>query len=620
MKKNTFEEYLISREKLELLRFITCGSVDDGKSTLIGRMLNDINSIRKDELEALRAISKKSGTQKGNIDYALLLDGLTSEQEQGITIDVAYKYFSTEKRKFIVADTPGHEEYTRNMVTGSSVADLAVILIDVNKGISKQTLRHTNVCNFMGIKKIILAVNKMDLINYDMNTFLNIEKHYLSICKNLKFEAIQTIPVSAINGENISSKSKNMSWYKGPSIIDHLEKINISQNIENQFFLPIQLVNRPTSNFRGFSGLIASGNINKNEEIFVLPSGSKAKVKSILIGDKVKNNASFNENITLTLNKEISVSRGDLILSNINDVYVANQFEANIVWLSKDTGYVGREYILKLSTQTTAANITFIKYELDIENNKKLASKKATINNFYVVNLKTIKTIWFKKFHQNKTLGSFLLIDQLSNETVAGGTINHNLTRSTNLVYQNFLINKETRRIKNKHKSKVFWLTGLSGSGKSTIANFFEQFLHQKGVNSYILDGDNIRQGLNNDLGFTDEDRIENIRRVGEVAKLFVDAGIVTIVSFISPFKKDREMARRLFSTDEFVEVYVNTSLEVCEKRDVKGLYQKARAGLIPNFTGINSKYDIPSNPEITIDTEKKNLEEIIDLLYNYIK
>lgn len=619
MSDSFFEEYITSLEKLELLKFLTCGSVDDGKSTLIGRILNDTGSIYIDELKALDRVSKEKGTQKGKTDYALLLDGLMSEQEQGITIDVAYKYFATKKRKFIVADTPGHEEYTRNMVTGSSIADLAIILVDAEIGISKQTLRHTNICDFMGINKIILAINKMDLINYNEKKYLKIKEQYLSICDNCNFKSVYPIPLSALKGENIKSKSKLMHWYTGLPIIRYLETIKIDPKKGHELLLPIQLINRPNPKFRGFCGLIASGTIKKNDKIYVLPSMTKSSVSQIFVGDKSVDEAITNQNVTLTFNDQVSVSRGDLIVKDKDHVFIEDQFDANIIWLSKDDGYIGREYILKLSSQTTLVYITSIKHKLDIENNKKLAAKKISVNNIYKLIIKSKTPIWFKKFLHNKTLGSFLLVDTNSNETIAAGTINHNLTRSSNLIVQNFTINKELRRLKNKHQSKVFWLTGLSGSGKSTIANNFENFLHTMCINSYILDGDNIRQGLNSDLGFTEEDRIENIRRIAEVSRLFVDAGIITIVSFISPFKEDRDMARKLFADGDFIEVFINTSLEVCEKRDVKGLYKKARKGEIKNFTGINSRYEPPINPEVIVDTEKMSIEKIVDILKSFI-
>ncbi len=616
MANASINSLLEKKNNLTLLRIVSCGSVDDGKSTLIGRLLYDTKMIFSDQIDTLKLDSKKSGTQGNQIDFALLVDGLSSEKEQGITIDVAYRYFTTEKRKFIIADTPGHEEYTRNMVTGSSLADVAIILVDVNSGILEQTLRHINICNFMGIKKLILVVNKMDTVNYNQKKFDNVKTRFLDICINFDFNQIVSIPASALKGENIILKSILMPWYKGDPLLHILENLNIEETgLSKSFIMPVQYVNRPNSNFRGYCGLVSNGQIKKGDSIYILPNKTKANIKDIFCGDESLHYAKESKSITLLLNKNVSVSRGDCIVSNLNDLKMSDQFEVNLFWLSNKLGHVGREYYLKLNTQTVRVTISNIKFKININDNSKTTAKTLKTNNFYVCNIRSNKSIWYKSFIKNKKCGSFILIDKYSNSTIAAGTINHGLRRSDNLSYQTFTVDKKARRLLNNHSSKVFWFTGLSGSGKSTIANSFEKYLYQLGIRTYILDGDNIRKGLNHDLGFTETDRIENIRRVAEIAKLFVDAGIVVLTSFISPFEQDRQMARSLFSSDDFVEVYLNTSIEICEKRDVKGLYKAAREKKLLNFTGIDSPYEVPKNPDFVIDTEKMTLNDINVLL-----
>ena len=619
MSKFNFDQYMINQEKLDLLRFITCGSVDDGKSTLIGRLLFETNSVFEDQLSYLESISKLKGIDN-NLDFSILLDGLSAEQEQKITIDVAYKYFSTKKRAFIIADTPGHFEYTKNMITGCSKTELGVILIDVRKGILEQTLRHINICNFMGIKKIIFAINKMDLVKYNEKKFRIIEKKLQNLCKNFLFDFIKIVPISAITGENIRKKSKIMNWYTGKSFLSNLETVDVHSNSIKDFFLmPVQLVNRPDGDFRGFSGMIASGEINKGDEIVILPNIKKAKIKKIISGKKYVSKAESLQSVTLVLDQELSISRGDCITSDKEKIVLSDQFEANLFWMTNLKGFVGREYILKINTQTASIRIITVKSKLNINNGDKLAAKNLSFNNFYTVIIKTNKKIWFNSYKKNKTLGSFILIDKFSYETIAAGTISHEMRRSSNLTIQKFIVNKKSRRLLNNHMSKVFWFTGLSGSGKSTIANNFEKYLHANGIRSYILDGDNIRHGLNNDLGFKEEDRIENIRRIAEVSKLFVDAGFIVLTSVISPFEEERKMARKMFKKDEFIEVYISTPIEVCERRDVKGLYKKAREGKIINFTGIDSKYEKPKNPELSVDTEELKVDEIIKKLKKFI-
>ena len=614
------EQYLQEQSQKTLLRFITCGSVDDGKSTLIGRLLYESKMIFEDQLSALQNDSKKMGTQGDEIDFALLVDGLAAEREQGITIDVAYRFFSTNKRKYIVADTPGHEQYTRNMVTGASTADLAIVLVDARKGVLTQTKRHTYLVSLMGIDQIILAVNKMDLVNFDEVTYEAIVKNYVEFANQLGIKNITPIPLSALRGDNLSSKSDHMPWYFGPSLIEALDHAPIDQNKVQQspFRLPVQWVNRPDSSFRGFTGTICSGKVAIGQNIRVLPWGQEATVASIICMDGTPKEAVAGQAITLTLDREIDISRGAVICIANQPAQVSDQFNVTLIWMNQDPLYPGRNYLLKLGTQIIGASILKIKYQVNVNTLEHISAKQLELNAVAVCELSTDKPIVFEPFIENHTLGSFILIDRLTNSTAGAGTIQFSLMRSQNAHQQFFEINQESRAKLLNQKPMCIWFTGLSGSGKSTIANALELELHRQGKMTYILDGDNVRHGLNKDLGFTEADRIENIRRVSEVAKLMVDAGLIVLVTFISPFRSDRDIARSKFNKGEFIEVFVDTPLEECEKRDPKGLYKKARAGEIKNFTGINSKYEIPENSEITLITKGNSIKSVCHILLNY--
>ena len=622
------EAYLKNHQHKTLLRFITCGSVDDGKSTLIGRLLYESKMLFEDQLEALEADSKKMGTQGQNLDFALLVDGLAAEREQGITIDVAYRFFSTDKRKFIVADTPGHEQYTRNMVTGASTADLAIVLVDARQGILTQTKRHTYLVSLMGIKHIVLAVNKMDLVNYDKSTYEAIVNSYQEFVKELKKDhqaqgeqlKITPIPMSALAGDNITTHSNQMSWYHGPTLMGYLETVPLEQDqaLKRAFRMPVQWVNRPNHEFRGFTGTIVSGEIAPGDAIRIQPSGKETTVKSIVTKDGLLQRAIAGQAITLTLTEEVDISRGDVLSKPQQPATVADQFDAQIVWMSEESLFPGRSYLLKLATQTVNATISKIKHQVNVNTLEKLAADKLNLNAVAECNISTDKPLVFDAYQDNPAMGSFILIDRITNNTVGAGMMRFALRRSSNIQNQFFEINKEARATLNQQKPMCLWFTGLSGSGKSTIANALEKELFQMGKRTYILDGDNVRHGLNHDLGFTETDRIENIRRVAEVAKLMVDAGLIVLVTFISPFQKDREMARSKFQEGEFVEIFVDTPLEECEKRDPKGLYKKARQGLIKNFTGIDSKYEKPENPELIIETSQIQ-DKIIELIIEKI-
>lgn len=608
--------YLKEQSTLDTLRFITCGSVDDGKSTLIGRMLYEAQLIFDDQVSLLQSDSKKIGTQGGEIDFALLVDGLAAEREQGITIDVAYRFFSTDRRKFIVADTPGHEQYTRNMVTGASTADVAVILIDARQGVLTQTRRHSMICSALGIRQVVLAINKMDLVDYDCSVFNTILADYLEFAGELAFESITPIPMSALRGDNVVKRSSHIEWHEGPTLLKYLETVDIqSRKSQSAFRLPVQWVNRPNLNFRGFSGTIESGTIRPDDMVRVLPSGEIAAVKEIVLFDKTLIEAQAGQAVTLTLDKEIDVSRGDVIAAACDPCEVADQFQVEMVWMDQNPGFLGRSYWLKIGTATVSAQITDIKYKININSFEQLAASQLSMNDLCVVSVKTDKSVPFAPYGDSRGLGGFVLIDRMSNQTVAAGMIEYALRRSRNVHRHSMDVDKDARRQLNGHTSRVLWFTGLSGSGKSTIANALEKRLHAKGIRTYILDGDNVRQGLNNDLGFTDADRIENIRRIAEVAKLMVEAGTVVLTAFISPFSSEREMARRLFEDGEFIEVFVDTSLEVAEERDPKGLYKKARLGEIPNFTGIGSTYEKPTTPDIILDTAAHNVDELVEHL-----
>jgi len=601
---NDILAYLCKHENKSLLRFITCGSVDDGKSTLIGRLLYDSKLLYEDQMAEIERDSKKSGTQGDNIDLALLVDGLAAEREQGITIDVAYRYFSTKKRKFIVADTPGHEQYTRNMATGASTADLAIILIDACKGVLEQTKRHSYIASLLGLKHIVVAINKMDLVDFSQDKFGEIVDTFSAFSKDMGFANIQYIPMSALNGENITAKSEEIPWYDGPSLLAHLETIDISStNTREPFRFPVQWVNRPDANFRGYCGTIASGHIKPGTEIIAMPSGKRSVVKEIVTMDGPLEIAVQHQSVTLTLEDEIDISRGDIICGIDGPAEQSDQFQAHILWMSEKKLYPGRTYLLKTTNAIVPVSITALKHKVNINDFSKAAAKALCHNEIGLCNLSLGRPIAFDPYDNNKTTGSFILIDRQSNETIGMGVLQFSLRRASNIVWQDLEIGKTERAIQKHQNPAVLWFTGLSGSGKSTIANLLEQKLHDMGRHTYILDGDNLRHGLNKDLGFTNADRVENIRRVAETAKLMSDAGLIVLVSFISPFRAERNMARRLMDDGEFIEIYVNTPLEVAEKRDVKGLYARARSGEIKNFTGIDSEYQAPQTPEIEVNT-----------------
>ncbi len=618
-KAGTISRYLKSQASLNLLRFITCGSVDDGKSTLIGRMLYESQMIFDDQVASLKNDSKKYGTQGENIDFALLVDGLSAEREQGITIDVAYRFFSSSKKKFIVADTPGHEQYTRNMATGASTAELAILLVDARNGILTQTKRHSFIVSLLGIKNIVLAINKMDLVNYDKNIYEKIRSEYKLFSKKLNFENIQSIPISALKGDNIHKKSKYMKWYNDKTLFDYLETTKTKIQSSDSFVLPVQSVNRPNLNFRGYSGTIAEGKIRKGDELISLPSNQKVKVKDIFVGERSLKTANLKQSITLTIDKEIDTSRGDILCSKNSTVDMADQFNVNVIWMSEDKGFTGRTYLAKIHNISTSIKIMNIKKIYDVNTLEFSAGNELKLNDVAEISISFNKTVPFSTFKENKILGSFIIIDPINNQTMGMGMINFSLRRSQNIQLQNLAINKNLREKINGHKGQVLWMTGLSGSGKSTIADEVEKILYSQGKKTYILDGDNIRHGLNKDLGFTDKDRVENIRRVAEVAKLMCDAGLIVITAFISPFRLEREMARSLFEKNDFKEIYISTPLKVAEKRDPKGLYKKARQGKIPNFTGIDSIYEKPTNPELEIDTSKVSLSKAVKKILNII-
>ena len=610
----TLDDWLTQQSTQDRLRFITCGSVDDGKSTLIGRLLWESQQIFEDQLTALATDSKRHGTQGDQLDLALLVDGLAAEREQGITIDVAYRFFSTPKRKFIVADTPGHEQYTRNMVTGASTADVAVILIDARQGVLAQTRRHAYLVALMGIRHIALAINKMDLIGFDAHAFQNIVDAFQQLAKPLGFESVTAIPLSALKGDNITTRSANTPWYSGPTLLGYLETIDPKKAPSQQFALPVQWVNRPHAEFRGFSGTITSGQIAVGDKVRITASGQTAQVKSIVTFDGEPAQARANEAITLVLDKEIDASRGDVLTSADMPLDMTDQFEATLIWMHEEAGLIGRSYELKLAHQWAGASITSIKHRININTGSHEPCKKLELNDIAVCKIALSRPVAFSSHITSQTLGGFILIDRFNQNTVAAGLISHNLRRAQNVHRQALSITRQDREQLNGHPGKVIWFTGLSGSGKSTIANALEKELHAQGKRTYILDGDNIRQGLNKDLGFTDADRVENIRRVAEVAKLMMDAGLIVMTAFISPFRAEREMARQLIGDENFIEVFVDTPLEICEQRDPKGLYKKARSGQIPNMTGINSPYEIPENPNITYGS-KSSIQEIMALL-----
>ncbi len=613
--------YLNAQENKSFLRFITCGSVDDGKSTLIGRLLYDSKLIYEDQLASIENDSKKSGTQGDNIDLALLVDGLAAEREQGITIDVAYRFFSTDKRKFIVADTPGHEQYTRNMATGASTADLAILLIDARYGVQVQTRRHAYIASLLGIRHIVCAINKMDLIDFSEDVHNKIESDFREFSKDLGFSDITCIPMSALDGDNVTSKSKRASWYQGPALLEHLETVDVDTGtLTSPFRLPVQWVNRPNLDFRGFSGTIASGTVNVGEEIIVLPSGKRSTVKEIITYDRNLDQAKEDQAVTITLEDEIDISRGDIICSKDHPAEQSDQFQAHLLWMSEKELFPGRQYLFKSTNKNLLASITRLKHKVNVNDLSLEPGRNLILNEVGVCTLSLSAPIAFDTYKNNRTTGSFILIDRHTNATVGVGMLDFSLRRAANVVWQELDVEK-TQRAQLKHqKPAVLWFTGLSGSGKSTIANNVEKILFDMGRHTYILDGDNVRHGLNKDLGFTDADRVENIRRVSETAKLMTDAGLVTLVSFISPFRAERQIARSLLEENEFIEIHVNTPLEVAEARDVKGLYAKARAGKIKNFTGIDSEYQEPLNPEIVINTVDMTAEEAAERIVEYLK
>lgn len=604
-----------------LLRFLTCGSVDDGKSTLIGRLLYDTKLIMEDQLLALENDSKKHGTVGEDIDFALLVDGLEAEREQGITIDVAYRFFSTEKRKFIVADTPGHEQYTRNMITGASTADVAVILIDARKGVLTQTRRHSYLVSLIGIRRVVLAINKLDIVGYSQEVFEQIDADYRAFASRLGIEHIHSIPLSALRGDNITEPSPNTPWYQGPSLMQFLETVELEQAREDApLRMPVQWVNRPNLDFRGFSGRILGGSVRPGDAIRVLPSGKTSRVERIVTLNGDLPQAITGQSVTLTLSDEIDISRGDVIAAADAPPAVADQFEATVVWMSEEAMLPGRPYLIKLGASSIGGALGQPKYQIDVNSLDNLPAKTLGLNEIGVCTLSLDRAAPFDPYAENRDMGSFIVIDRYTHQTVGAGMLHFALRRSQNIHWQAVEVDKAARTRLNGHKPCVIWLTGLSGAGKSTIANLLERRLHALGVHTYLLDGDNVRHGLNKDLGFTAADRVENIRRIGEVAKLMVDAGLMVVTAFISPFRSERQLARDLVAEGEFIEVFVDTPLAEVEKRDPKGLYKKARRGELKNFTGIDSPYEAPEQPEIRIETLRHSAEEAADLIVQQLR
>jgi bifunctional enzyme CysN/CysC len=613
--------YLDTHQHKSLLRFITCGSVDDGKSTLIGRLLYDSKMIFEDQLEALQADSKRVGTQGQEIDFALLVDGLAAEREQGITIDVAYRFFATEKRKFIVADCPGHEQYTRNMFTGASTADLAVMMIDARKGVLVQTRRHSYLCNLIGIKNIVLAVNKMDLVDYSQQVFDEIVADYTAFAHEIGIKSFTAMPISGFKGDNITSLSENTPWFAGKPLIEHLESVELDLTTDQTkpFRLPVQWVNRPNLDFRGFSGLISTGSVKPRDAVRVLPSGKTSTVTKIIMLNGELDEAVAGQSVTICFADEVDCSRGNVIAVADAPPEVSDQFEATIVWMDDDPLHVGRAYWLKLGTQTVSVTVQQPKYTVNVNTMEHLAAKTLELNAIGVAELATDKPIVFEPYALSRTLGGFILIDKITNRTVGAGMLHFSLRRAQNVHWQATDIGREEHAGLKNQKARVLWFTGLSGSGKSTIANEVEKSLNLMNRHTFLLDGDNVRHGLNKDLGFTEADRIENIRRVGEVAKLMADAGLIVLTAFISPFRVERDMVRAMLPDAEFIEIFVDTPLEVAEARDVKGLYKKARSGGLKNFTGIDSPYEPPLNPEIRVNTVEMTATEAAEYIVRQI-
>jgi len=609
-------DYVEARERNGELRFIACGSVDDGKSTLIGRLLWESKKLYDDQLQALEADSKKFGTQGGDLDFALLLDGLTAEREQGITIDVAYRFFSTSRRNFIVADTPGHEQYTRNMVTGASTASVAVILVDARKGLQTQSRRHSYLVSLLGIGKVALAVNKLDLVDYSEAVFAAIEREYRAFASQIGLEDVVCIPISALKGDNVTRWSANTRWYRGPTLMEYLETADLgADEASAPFRMPVQWVNRPNLDFRGFSGRIVSGAVRVGDRIRVLPSGRESSVARIVTYDGDLRAASAGQSVTLTLGDEIDVSRGDVLCRSEAPAGIADQFEATLVWMSEDPMLPGRSYLVKLGARTVGATFATPKYKVNVNSLEHQAAKTLHLNEIGVCNLHLDRYVAFDPYRENRDTGGLIVIDRLTNSTVGAGLLHFALRRSQNIHWQAIEVNKQAHALQKGQRPCIVWFTGLSGAGKSTIANLVERKLHGMGHHTYLLDGDNVRHGLNKDLGFTDADRVENIRRVAEVARLMMDAGLIVLVSFISPFAVERRMARSLVGPNEFFEVFVDAPLDVAEQRDVKGLYAKARRGELKNFTGIDSTYERPERPEITIDTTAAAAEDAAEAI-----
>jgi bifunctional enzyme CysN/CysC len=615
----TIQDWMTQQAQQDLLRFITCGSVDDGKSTLIGRLLWESQQVFDDQLTTLQADSKRHGTQGQDIDFALLVDGLAAEREQGITIDVAYRFFSTPRRKFIVADTPGHEQYTRNMVTGASTAGVAVLLIDARQGVLTQTRRHAYMVSLVGIKQIILAVNKVDLVSYRKEVFDAIVADFNVLAQPLGFEVVTPIPLSALKGDNITERSAHTPWYQGPTLMGCLETLPIQVSTHNKAVFPVQWVNRPNANFRGFSGTLAAGQLAVGDTLRITASGQIATLARIVTADGDLPVAQAGDAINLVLDREVDASRGDVIALVDQPLEMTDQFEATLVWMHDEPGHMGRAYELKLANQWASASLTSLKYRINVNTLAHESCKQLALNDIAVANLALSKPLVFEPYDHNFTLGGFILVDKFTHATVAVGMIRHNLRRAQNVHRQALSITRADRERLNGHKGKVIWFTGLSGSGKSTIANALEKELHAQGKRTYILDGDNIRQGLNKDLGFTDADRVENIRRVAEVAKLMMDAGLIVMTAFISPFRAERQMARELIGEEHFIEVFVDTPLEVCEQRDPKGLYKKARSGQLPNMTGINSPYEAPIKADLVIASNITNAEKAVVEINDYL-
>ena len=608
-------QYLKAHEHKSLLRFITCGSVDDGKSTLIGRLLYDSKMLFEDQMEALEADSKKDGTQGGELDFALLVDGLAAEREQGITIDVAYRFFSTELRKFIVADTPGHEQYTRNMVTGASTADVAIVMIDARRGVLTQSRRHSFLASLLGIRKVVLAVNKMDLMDYSEKVFNAIVEDYRAFAKQINLQDFTAIPMSALRGENITEQSERMPWYRGTTLMGYLETVEIDETRQQKLplRLPVQWVNRPNLDFRGFTGTLASGVVRPGDRVRILPAGQESRVSRIVTLDGDLQQAVAGQSITLTLTDEVDCSRGDVLTTAEDPASVADQFQVNLIWMHESAMLAGRPYLMKIGGKTLPVTLSAPKYKINVNTMEHLAAKELALNEIGVCNLFTSQPIAFDAYKDNRETGSFILIDRLSNATVGAGLIEFSLRRSQNIHMQHVDVNKSARAEQMGQKPVLLWFTGLSGAGKSAIANLLETRLYARGRHTYLLDGDNVRHGLNRDLGFTDADRVENIRRVAEMSKLFVDAGLIVLTAFISPFRSEREMARGLLQDGEFIEIFVDTPLALAEERDPKGLYKKVRRGELKNFTGIDSPYEKPVKPDIHIETTKLTPEGAVD-------